>query len=108
MTKVVKICTHCREPKPLAGFYNKKAARDGHQSWCSECMLENHRRRKALATKVCTSCGQAKPMAQYARHAKTKDRLSPWCSPCRHEPYARKRLEIRAKWRAIAEKAARL
>lgn len=36
----MKICTKCKESKPLDQFHNKKSAKDGKQSSCKECNIK--------------------------------------------------------------------
>lgn len=39
-----KMCTKCREVKPLDDYYRKASSSDGHQSFCKKCHGEyNHK-----------------------------------------------------------------
>ncbi len=42
----MKICTKCREEKPLSEFYASARHRDGRQSWCKACTKANNRSRR--------------------------------------------------------------
>lgn len=36
-----KVCSKCREIKPLTEFHKDNGIKDGHSSWCKKCTREN-------------------------------------------------------------------
>lgn len=37
----MKVCTRCKNPKPLKDFAKKSASKDGLAPWCKACFAEN-------------------------------------------------------------------
>lgn len=44
-----KKCSRCEVRKPVSAFSRRKAAKDGLQAWCSACMAEKARDRRAAS-----------------------------------------------------------
>lgn len=42
---IMKVCPHCGKTKKIDEFYAKSDAKDGHQTYCKECMREHGRLR---------------------------------------------------------------
>lgn len=38
-TNIAKICSHCKQIKPLSEFYKNKSAKDGYQTYCKICCI---------------------------------------------------------------------
>jgi thiol-disulfide isomerase/thioredoxin len=36
-----KICTKCKEEKPITEYYKNKLSKDGYQTWCKSCIKLN-------------------------------------------------------------------
>ena len=45
--KQTKVCTACKETKPLSEFYADRRMSDGHASRCKSCQRQTMRERKA-------------------------------------------------------------
>jgi hypothetical protein len=39
-----KLCSKCKQQKPLSDFYARKSAKDGRQSECKQCNSERHKK----------------------------------------------------------------
>lgn len=37
----MKTCARCKQEKPKDRFFRQKTSKDGHGSWCKDCMKEN-------------------------------------------------------------------
>lgn len=58
-----KVCTKCKQRKPLSGFALMKRGVDGKASWCKACVNADHKKRKKerASRGDCTLCGAKKP-----------------------------------------------
>ena len=50
MPEAKKVCSRCKEAKPLSGFYALQSASDGYMPYCKKC--DNARPRKPTGTKI--------------------------------------------------------
>lgn len=62
-----KICSRCKQSKPLTSFRAEKAKKDGKGSWCAECNNESeclcliqirHEMYKQYGGEFCANCGE--------------------------------------------------
>lgn len=45
-----KVCTACKQRKPLSDFYHNSASKDGHMTQCKECMRNIQKKKLASET----------------------------------------------------------
>lgn len=101
-----KMCSTCREVKPLDEFHRNAQAIDGRQAMCKPCKAQHHRdwytaedRRKpwavearqaraearARGNKTCARCSTEKPLDDFYKinnSRKSLDGRSSWCKVC--------------------------
>ena len=46
-SSLMKVCTRCKNPKPLSAFAKRTASKDGLASWCRECFADRAKVRYA-------------------------------------------------------------
>lgn len=97
-----KTCCVCHETKPLAMFYERKNAKDGHNASCKKCDLERTKvyieKQKARPkiipkNKVCSACKQLLPASKFNKSKHRKDGLDIHCKDChnkKHKEYQAK------------------
>lgn len=81
----MKVCSKCREEKPLEDFH--KSSRNGFQSQCKECKKRDQQNRKFLdkketEKKACTTCGETKPSSMFSKDNARLDGLVSSCKTC--------------------------
>lgn len=97
----MKMCSCCKEVKPLTEFYKDDNALDGCKSACKTCHAQKvnkrqkERREARLqeriaqnadeGMKVCKRCGRELPKSHFNRHARCADGLQPNCMDCQSE-----------------------
>jgi hypothetical protein len=97
----MKICSRCKEVKPLTEFHKDCYAPDGHKSACKVCHSKivsekqktrrDARRQELIAqqdtegTKICKRCGRELPKNHFNRHTRCADGLQPNCKDCQSE-----------------------
>lgn len=85
-----KVCTKCRKSKSLASFSRQQSAKDGHQSWCKQCLADDMRLRYQrdfptpmfFVDKRCSKCKEVKAPDEFKRTNKTNSGLDSWCRSC--------------------------
>lgn len=90
-----KVCTKCKEDKPLDAFSPQKDGRAGRSSVCSECtriadgQWRERRRAKFAAqqselpaSKICATCGIDKNLEEFRQHAGGKYGRYAHCKEC--------------------------
>lgn len=99
----MKVCSRCKQEKPITDFYKNNNNKSGLDSHCKSCHNTriNERRRKQrkalreltkaipsevipLRTKVCNICKQEKPITEFYTNTTKKDGLDSYCKPCRN------------------------
>lgn len=48
---MLKVCSRCKQEKPVTEFYRRKSSKDGYDSWCKRCSAEGRDRENCLAKK---------------------------------------------------------
>ena len=89
-----KECAKCAQVKDLSNFGLNSRYKDGHQSYCKECMYEYDKsRRERLhpkedkpqaqeGYKVCNKCKTEKPLDQFHKSKSSKDGHKGECKEC--------------------------
>lgn len=105
-TGVTKLCTHCKQVKPVSAFYPDKSRSDNIAIWCRSCHAEYKASRKDMPvkvitqtdkkTKLCSTCMTEKPASAFHRHSRSPDGLNYKCKMCRSEEHQRKHGAARA------------
>lgn len=98
-TEEVKVCAHCRDPKPLVEFGRQNGDEHGH-SYCKPCAIhvskealyrrraEARRRWKERADskeKRCPFCRRDLPFTHFAADGRTTDGLALACDECQDD-----------------------
>ena len=52
-----KVCTRCKQVKPLNAFYRNKSKKDGHESYCKECAKHRNLLKRIKNKKVAPFSG---------------------------------------------------
>lgn len=98
----MKICTVCKQEKPLTEFHRFKRGKDGHQSRCKQCQKDIDAKRwrdrgeeiaRSLVDRVkivvqektCNCCKQLLPATSFYNRAISEDGLSYTCKTCHYE-----------------------
>lgn len=99
-----KICTTCREEKPIQQFYRDSTKPDGFDYACRACSAgaSRERRKKHEAayqpvtegTKVCSCCKVERPVAAFTVLKSAPDGLRYHCRSCEAEKYQAIRLGV--------------
>lgn len=79
---MVKICTICKQEKPLSSFYDNPLTKNGKGSQCKECDSSeskriNNQRKRELISKMggkCAICGYSKNAAALEFHHTDKNK----------------------------------
>jgi hypothetical protein len=91
-----RVCSHCKEEKPIVEFYFRKAE-NRYGSWCKSC--ESTRASKSTPytklAKVCTRCGIEKSVTDFWAQRTRGNRPNPECKSCslirsRARPYTKR------------------
>lgn len=91
VTPKSKICPRCKKNKLIAEFSLCKDKRDGHQSWCRQCVNERRKQIKIMkqsttpTTKRCPRCNKEKPFTDFSELSYPKNALKSWCKQCTNE-----------------------
>jgi len=63
MQEIIKIkkCSKCGKQKPLEEFHKDNKAKDGHASWCKQCVKDRRRRKPANVREElrCSKCDRS-------------------------------------------------
>lgn len=88
----MKICTQCKEQKPLDEFYKDSSSADKKCHRCKVCQKMYYKgynaSRKAanarveVKSKVCRDCGLEKPISQFGKKSTSLDKHQIYCNPC--------------------------
>ena len=87
----VKLCSTCREEKPLTEFNANRSHKDGLEIRCKECRKNIQMKYKVtmekieVLNKICPQCKQDKLASEYYKHASRKDNLNNICKDCSKE-----------------------
>ena len=87
-----KLCTRCREMKPLTDFYLMTNSPDGHQCWCKVCHSSGRIPTprvvapKPPGMRFCRRCGETKTTALFPSDRNSKDGLYSLCKSCKNKP----------------------
>lgn len=71
----MKVCSKCKEEKPIEEFSNELKRKDGKHPWC-KCCSSDHRRQRYVRTprkvwieqKVCSKCKEWRPREQFRKY----------------------------------------
>ena len=80
-----KVCSKCKQWKPLEEYHKKKTSKDGRVSQCKECKNKTSRRTRVVikeGMKKCTQCGVWKPLEEYYKDKTKKDGRQTKCKEC--------------------------
>jgi very-short-patch-repair endonuclease len=84
----IKLCSTCREEKPLTDFYANKSNRDGLEIRCKDCR-KNHKmqykvtmERIEVLNKICPQCKEDKLASEYYKNSDSRDNLRKICKDC--------------------------
>ncbi len=86
-----KVCTKCKEEKPLNEFVKDSRTKDGTRSYCKECYNKGKRKnpekpRPKPGYKYCASCGVEKKLSEFnTRMILKKLRPFSYCKECEKE-----------------------
>ena len=86
--KASKVCTCCKERKPLWMFSKDRRLKDGLRIICKECdkVIQRQSRDKmtyiTIEYKQCSDCGQIKPIDQFGLDNTKKDGHRSYCLEC--------------------------
>ena len=88
----MKICTVCKEQKPLNEFHKDKRTPTGVGYRCKPCQSAYYRgynasrktadARVEVKSKVCRECGLEKPISQFGIKSTSLDKHNIYCKPC--------------------------
>lgn len=93
-TTGTKVCSKCRQEKPKGSFYKSPLRRDGLDSRCKSCVIDDNREKRranklkhasgvdASGTKACSACKETKPKSEFGKNASTRDGLAYCCNQC--------------------------
>jgi very-short-patch-repair endonuclease len=87
----VKLCSTCREEKPLTEFNANRSHKDGLEIRCKECRKNIQMQYKVtmekieVLNKICPQCKQDKLASEYYKHASRRDNLNNICKDCSKE-----------------------
>lgn len=103
----MKVCSACKQEKPLDDFAKEKKNKDGRHYYCKACTSARHKAAYAargrdawLNNRVCSWCKQEKPKTEFN---KTDGRLNSRCAACEdeislHEGLGERRCNICREW----------
>lgn len=89
-----KVCLKCKQEKPKSSFYKSPFRRDGLDSRCKSCAIDDNREKRRAnrlknasgidmsGTKVCAKCKETKPKSEFGKNASTRDGLAYCCKQC--------------------------
>lgn len=86
-----KICSKCKNEKPVIEFYKSKTGSLGFHAYCKKCCVEHKQEKTRLyrksgytvvSEKICTVCGATKGFAEYNRKSSSPDGLASNCKSC--------------------------
>ncbi|HYF66189.1 MAG TPA: hypothetical protein VD886_25395, partial [Herpetosiphonaceae bacterium] len=79
-----KVCTKCKEWKPVERFSKRPASRDGYQSQCKHCNNAPNTERQPIAVdfKACTICLETKPVSEFYPKKYAYDGYRSACKQC--------------------------
>lgn len=82
-----KVCTKCKQWKPLEEYHKDKTKKDGRKSQCKECTNKTSIRRVEIkeGMKKCTRCKVWKPLEEYHKNKTKKDGRRSRCRECQKE-----------------------
>lgn len=112
-----KICSKCKEEKPLDAFSPAKKNEDGtvkyYNSWCNKCRTKNNRERLGLEerpipiinenSKECLECHNVLPLENFSPSSRGRLGVSSYCKSCankRFKPTPEKVRQASATYRA--------
>ena len=76
-----KVCTKCKESKPLSAFDEDKRTKDGISRVCIKC-LTGFTKDEIKNKKQCAKCKQLKPISKFTKNKQQKDGLNLICKDC--------------------------
>ena len=98
----MKICSKCKQQKPLSEFNAKRDRTSGVNSQCKACQKEWDRNQNAMrrdtreprqdGTKCCNACKTEKPITDFYIYPKSKDGRRADCKACQAKYYRRHKL----------------
>ena len=82
-----KACRICGNTKPLTDFHRNKNRRDGYNSACKRCAIEEQIRTRRMpevidGSKACTKCGEVKALDQFPKHRNMPGGYNHICKAC--------------------------
>lgn len=79
-----KVCTKCKEWKPVERFSKRPASRDGYQSQCKPCNNAPNTTRQPIAVeiKACTICLETKSVSEFYPKKHAYDGYRSACKQC--------------------------
>lgn len=85
-----KICSKCKELKPLDAFEKSNSCKDGHRGTCKQCRQEQKNKKHQLQCEVCgekftSSRKEAKYCSEKCQHLARRNRVKVKCSYCGKE-----------------------
>jgi hypothetical protein len=107
-----KVCSKCKQWKPLEEYHKKKTSKDGRRSHCKECTNKTSIRKPRVeikeGMKKCIQCGAWKPLDEFNKDKKHKDGRRSECKECTKkyikrcsEVYKEKRKEYQKQYRKV-------
>ncbi len=73
-----KICSKCKEEKPLSEYFNQKGAKTGKHSWCKVCYAKKRNKGrwvvqcdKNAQIRTCNKCKESKDILKFQFRADT-------------------------------------
>ncbi len=84
-----KVCSRCKQEKPVDMFYRNRSRKDGYAIYCVSCEAEyrkewnKRRERVSVDRKTCNKCGVNKPASEFFSDRDKVDGLTTFCKPCK-------------------------
>lgn len=89
----MKVCCRCRTAKPHSEYWNQRAAPDGLQRLCKDCLRSRKVARRAAmdpiarpesGTKQCSRCRALLPVGRFTSAPRERDGLHSRCKSCQN------------------------
>src|SRR5215831_17956887 len=93
---MTKVCSRCRQEKPVEAFWKNRTKGDGFQARCIACqkaitkelaLAFAEERRQRPGRKVCPSCGVKRFNTSFHQNGGRNDGLDVYCKWCKKKGY---------------------